>query len=79
MFYQDTVEKLLEYPSNRLKEGQIVIGPLCVCESGAGFYIGRWCIEKIEGCVVPQPYERVTGYMSREAADRELKYQLEAQ
>ena len=37
-----------------------------VCQSAAGFYIGQWCVENMGGDLVPMPYDRLSGYGTKE-------------
>lgn len=50
-------------------EGDLFVTENCVCKSAAGYYIGSWCIEVIEGQWFPQPYERLTHYMTEAEAN----------
>lgn len=45
-----------------------------VCESAAGCYIGTWCVEFDHGTWFPSPYERLSGYGSREQMLAELPH-----
>lgn len=77
MFQDKEIQKLLgreDQLLEKLKEGELKITPVCVCESAAGFYLGTWCVENINGSLLPQPYERLSGYMSREDAVEALPH-----
>tara|TARA_B100000700_G_scaffold331528_1_gene465228 strand:+ start:1689 stop:1928 length:240 start_codon:yes stop_codon:yes gene_type:complete len=77
MFQDKEIKKLLDREDvllKTLKEGELKITPVCVCESAAGFYLGTWCVERISNSLLPQPYERLSGYMSKEDAIEALPY-----
>jgi len=52
--------------------GKEVITKPHICESGAGFYIGTWCVENMDGSLFPQPYERLSGYGTAEDMAKQL-------
>ena len=56
------------------EDGHLVVSNVCVCESNAGYYVGRYCAEYIgDGMWLPQPYERLSGYyITKEGASEEL-------
>ena len=46
--------------------GQCFISDQHVCQSNAGYYIGRWCIEAIGLTWLPQPWSRDSEYFETE-------------
>ena len=69
MFAHDEVQKLLNKQDvllKPLKNGELKITPTCICESAAGHYIGLWCVEKDGDMLTPQPYDRFSGYMTKD-------------
>lgn len=69
MLYTDALNKLKEETDiNSLSEGEYVLTGPCVCQSAAGFYIGQWCLERSGDFFIPQPYDRLSGYMTKEQA-----------
>jgi hypothetical protein len=73
MFYKDAVKSLTENTDiNSMSEGELKVTEPCVCESAAGFYIGEWCIEKTDNFLLPQPYQRLSDYMTKELAEQSL-------
>lgn len=74
MKYQEALEKLQDEKGDPSKydEETLFITEPCVCVSPAGFYVGTWCIEVMQGHWFPQPYSRDTGYMSEEDAVKKL-------
>lgn len=45
-----------------------------ICKSQAGYYVGQWCVEWIHNSWVPQPYDRLSGYGTREQMLQELPH-----
>ena len=70
-YYKDAVNGLIEkVNSGEISlphEGDYCITDYCVCESGAGFYVGYWCVERMDdGKLLPQPYSRCSSYFNTE-------------
>tara|TARA_B100002019_G_scaffold293220_1_gene319444 strand:+ start:3586 stop:3828 length:243 start_codon:yes stop_codon:yes gene_type:complete len=80
MFYHEAIESILTNEKESLetmKEGELKITQPCICKSEAGFYIGEWCIEKTgNNLLLPQPYQRLSGYMSESDAVEQLPHYL---
>lgn len=53
-------------------EETLFVTEQAVCKSGAGYYVGTWCIEVLNGSWLPQPYSRDSGYSSKEDAEKLL-------
>lgn len=80
MKYQDAVSELITQAETMFEPeiGKLLITPLCICESAAGFYLGWWCLEYMgEGSWCPQPYDRAGMYMTLKDAEKAYQYEVE--
>lgn len=48
-------------------EGQLVVSEDCVMRSAAGYYVGQFCVEYLNGEWFPQPWARGTKYTNTQA------------
>jgi hypothetical protein len=60
--------------ANQLDKTKIHTKEPQVCKSNVGHYIGRWCVEWLHNTWIPQPYERLSGYGTKEQMLKELKF-----